>query len=118
MNGSLKGYLLTCVANHSKDLIRSKKRKKTVGLDKIDGSVSTSKRPDHTIMYNEEMQRLASLLNRVTFEQREVILLHTLGGMNFKTIAKLRNISINTIKSQYRYGLEKLHTMLNVEVKK
>jgi RNA polymerase sigma factor (sigma-70 family) len=69
-------------------------------------------------MYNEEMQRLASLLNRVTFEQREVILLHTLGGMNFKTIAKLRNISINTIKSQYRYGLEKLHTMLNVEVKK
>jgi RNA polymerase sigma-70 factor (ECF subfamily) len=117
LKGSLKGYLLTCVANLSRDIIRSKKRKNTVGLDKVDFVISVSKRPDQTSMYNEELRRLAFLLNHIPFEQREVIVLHAQGGMKFKEIAKSQNVSINTIKSRYRYGLDKLRSILNVEVK-
>ena len=118
LTGSLKGYLLTCVANLSRDIIRSKKRQKTVGLDKVDSIVSASKRPGQTSMYNEELQRLTSLLNQLPFEQREVILLHAQGGMKFKAIAKSQDVSINTIKSRYRYGLDKLRSILKGEVKK
>ncbi|MHC4692661.1 MAG: sigma factor-like helix-turn-helix DNA-binding protein, partial [Planctomycetota bacterium] len=51
-------------------------------------------------------------------EQREVIILHLQGGMMFSHIARLQGISVNTIRSRYRYGLDKLRSLLNSEVTK
>jgi len=36
--------------------------------------------------------------------------------MRFRQIAKLQNISVNTAKSRYRYGLNKLRSLLDNEV--
>jgi RNA polymerase sigma factor (sigma-70 family) len=52
------------------------------------------------------------------YQQREVIILHFQGGMRFKAIAKSQDVSINTIQSRYRYGLDKLRSLLNSEVEK
>jgi DNA-directed RNA polymerase specialized sigma24 family protein len=40
-------------------------------------------------------------------------MLHLRGGMKFREIAGLQGISINTAKSRYRYGLQKLRTLLS-----
>ena len=53
---------------------------------------------------------------QIPYEQREVIILHLRTGMKFQQIAKLQDISINTVKGRYRYGLDKLRTILNGEV--
>jgi DNA-directed RNA polymerase specialized sigma24 family protein len=37
--------------------------------------------------------------------------------MTFKAIAELRQVSIKTVQSRYRYGLDKLKTLLNGQVK-
>lgn len=37
--------------------------------------------------------------------------------MKFKEIAKLQNVSINTVQGRYRYGLTKLRTILDGEFK-
>ena len=55
---------------------------------------------------------------RLPYEQREVVILHLRAGMKFRQIAKLQDISINTIKGRYRYGLDKLRSILNGEVEK
>ena len=55
---------------------------------------------------------------KLTYEQREVIMLHLRGGMKFREIASLQGVSINTAKSRYRYGLGKLRTLLTDEEKK
>jgi DNA-directed RNA polymerase specialized sigma24 family protein len=38
--------------------------------------------------------------------------------MKFREIARLHGISVNTIQGRYRYGLNKLRSILDGEVKK
>ena len=45
-------------------------------------------------------------------EQREVVSLHIHGQMKFREIAQQLELSINTVQSRYRYGIEKLRTFL------
>jgi RNA polymerase sigma-70 factor (ECF subfamily) len=59
---------------------------------------------------------LSIALNQLPFEQREVIVLHLKGGIKFREIALMQEVSIDTIKSRYRYGLKKLRSMLDDEM--
>jgi RNA polymerase sigma-70 factor (ECF subfamily) len=55
---------------------------------------------------------------QLPYEQREVIILHLHGAMSFKTIAGQQETLVNTVKSRYRYGLDKLRLILDDEEKK
>jgi len=115
LEGSLKGYLATCVANLARDSIRTRQR----GPDALDESTpisSNAKGPESSAVCSEELQLLNSALARLPYEQREVVILHLRGGMKFRQIAKSQNVSINTVQSRYRYGLDKLRTLLDGEV--
>jgi RNA polymerase sigma-70 factor (ECF subfamily) len=55
---------------------------------------------------------------KVPYEQREVVILHLQGGRTFRQIAESQDMPVSTIQSRYRYGLEKLRSLLNGEVEK
>jgi DNA-directed RNA polymerase specialized sigma24 family protein len=55
-------------------------------------------------------------MSHLPYEQREVVVLHLQGNLKFTQIADMRSTSVNTIRSRYRYGLEKLRSELNGEV--
>jgi RNA polymerase sigma-70 factor (ECF subfamily) len=59
---------------------------------------------------------LTDALAKIPFEQREVIILHLKGGMRFREIAAAQGVPIGTVQGRYRYGLEKLRSLLNEEV--
>ena len=42
--------------------------------------------------------------------------LHLYGDMRFREIAEWQKTSVKTVQSRYRYGLEKLRSVLNGEV--
>jgi len=86
-------------------------------LDEVEPIVSDSERPDFSVVFGEELQRLTWALAQLSYQQREILLLHVYSGMKFKEIAKLSGESINTLKGRYRYGLDKLRSLLNSEVK-
>jgi DNA-directed RNA polymerase specialized sigma24 family protein len=44
--------------------------------------------------------------------------MHLRGEMKLSEIADLQGVSVNTAKSRYRYGLEKLRSILNGQVRK
>ena len=44
---------------------------------------------------------------------REVVVLRLCSGMRFQAIARMQGVSINTVQGRYRYGLDKLKTLLN-----
>ena len=116
LNGSLKGYLATCVVNRIRNIRRDKLRHRTVGLDKAELIESQSDRPDRWIVCSEQLARLSNAIAQLPYEQREVVVLRLRGDVSFKEIAKLQEVSINTIQSRYRYGLDKLRSILNSEV--
>jgi len=117
LDGSLKGYLTTCVVNLARDKIRARQRH-SLALDKVNPVKSDVEPPSDLVVGDEELQRLSCLMAKLPREQREVIVLHLRGEMTFKAIAKSQGVSINTIQSRYRYGLDKLRSLLDSEVEK
>ena len=117
LDGNLKGYLTTCVANLARDRIRAKHRH-DIGLGKEEPVSLDSSGPLQSLIDDEQLQRLSFAMARLPYEQREVIALHLQGGVTFKAIAESQSASINTIQSRYRYGLEKLRSLLDSEVEK
>lgn len=113
---SLKWYLVACVSNRARDKLRGRRRQ-VMALDETMSLESRTYEPASAAIRNEEMQIISDALKQLPYEQREVVVLHTRGRMTFKAIAELRQVSVRTIHSRYNYGLNKLKTLLNGQVK-
>ncbi len=72
--------------------------------------------PLQTAIVNEQQQRLVTALAELPEEQREAVLLHLQAGLKFREIAHAQGISAKTAWSRYRYGIDRLRSMLNGEV--
>ncbi len=116
LKGSLKGYLSICVANRARDMNRAGRRHSTARLDEAASCPTGSDGPEHTAMSRELTTKLDAAMVELSDEQREAIVLHLQGKLPFREIARLREISINTAMSRYRYGLDKLRSSLNGEL--
>ena len=117
LSGNLKSYLSTSVANRARNWNRSRQRQKTTNPSETESAISETKRPEQWIIYNERLKQLNNALAQLPYEQREVVILHLQGGMKFRAIAKSQNVSTSTIQSRYRYGLDKLRSLLDNEAK-
>ena len=128
LTGSLKGYLLTCAANQARNWNKAERVRgrlqgyvtdteraipKPFGLE---AATQSADAPLETLVCNEQLETLSGALAELSFEQREILMLHLHGQMTFRAIAKARQISTNTAKSRYRYGIDKLRSILNGKV--
>ena len=117
LDGSLKSFLATCVVNLARDRLRAR-RSQPGGLDEAAAIALDTNEPQQAAIFGKQARDLNRAIAQLEYEQREVILLHLRGGMKFREIAGLQGISINTAKSRFRYGLEKLRTLLSDHEKK
>ncbi|MHC4482504.1 MAG: RNA polymerase sigma factor [Planctomycetota bacterium] len=117
LRGSLKSYLATCVINRVRDQIKRRVRQPTsLGRAALESAQLNG--PEQPVISTEESERLARAMSGLAYEQREAITLHIKAGMKFREIAKLQGVSLNTAQGRYRYGLNKLRSILNGEVKR
>jgi RNA polymerase sigma-70 factor, ECF subfamily len=107
LKGSLKSYFCVCVANRARDIYRQKSRN-DINLDEALPICSEKATPQEYAIATEEYRHLQQALGQIPLEQREIILLHLHQDVPFREIACMQGISINTVASRYRYGLEKL----------
>jgi len=114
---SLKSYLSRCIANRVRNLKRAKSQQ-TVQLNQAEDFSKDCEWPDRLVMSAELYRRIEQAMAQLPYDQREVIILHLQSGIRFRAIAAAQGVSINTIQSRYRYGLDKLRSLLSVEVKK
>jgi RNA polymerase sigma-70 factor (ECF subfamily) len=118
LSGSLKGYLLTCVANNARNRNRARQRRQTTGLDDADAVACEAATPEQWVTYSEELRRWSNVLAKLPYEQRETVTLRLRSDMTFRQIARLQAVSVNTAKGRYRYALEKLRATLNGELER
>lgn len=112
LTGSLKGYLSTCVANTARDKNRLRSGR-NVSLDAAASQTSDTDDPQGWAVGQEEARQVQTSLQQLPYEQREIIVLHLHQGLRFREVAQSLGVSINTVQSRYRYGMEKLHSLLN-----
>jgi len=115
LKGSLKAYLAVCVCNRARDKIREKTRQ--AGFpSSMNPVVAGENNPEHLAVEAEELIRLRHALQQIPYKQREAVLLHVKGEMKLREIARLQGVSVSTVHGRYRYGLDKLRSLMNSEV--
>jgi RNA polymerase sigma-70 factor, ECF subfamily len=117
LTGNLKNYLAACVCNLARDKIRARTRQAENSVVMNTTSLNQND-PRDCLIEKEDFTRLRLALRQIPYEQREVVLLHLRAGMHFRQIARLQGVSLSTACGRYRYGLDKLRSLLNSEVKK
>lgn len=99
---NLKGYLLIIARNLCRDYLRLKKRGDIVEISEDEVCV------DKELSNIEFKLYINAILNRIPFEQREVVVLRIQGDLRFKEIAEMLGCNLSTVKSRYRSGIEKM----------
>lgn len=113
--GSLSGYLATSVVNRVRDH-RRRRRRQAGGAGHQAPRALEAPGPDQRVILTEQTDRLNRAVAQLPEAQREVVLLRLKGNMKFRDIAKVQQTSINTVQGRYRYGVNRLQSMLNGEV--
>ena len=116
--GNLKSYLMTSIANRIRNRKRGQQRHEASDVDDSECVIADTRLPEQWAILSEELELLGNAMAQLPYEQREVIGLYIQGGMTFRQIAKAQHTSINTVQGRYRYGLNKLRSILNGEVRK
>ncbi len=117
LKGSLRGFLSTCVSNRARDRLR--RRKKTVESPARPRVTATSSDcPEQQAVEREEQEQLREALRQLPYEQREAVVLRLKSGMKYRQLARLQGVSLSTVQGRYRYGLQKLRSLLDSETTK
>jgi len=114
IHSNLRSYLISCVANRARDLLRKRARSANVDVGQVELAANTAE-PSSRLTTSEGAEQVFNALGQLPYEQREVFILHVQGDMTFQQIAEQIGASINTVQSRYRYGIEKLRSLLNTE---
>lgn len=118
LKGSLKGYLITSTVNRVRNYHRDRGCRAEHGLDEAKMMSSQTNRPEQWAVLSEQLERLTCAMSSLPYEQREVITLRMQSDMTFRRIAHLQKISVSTVQGRYRYGIEKLRSLLDGELSK
>lgn len=103
---NIHSYLLRALSNRCCDHLR-RRRPANADLEKA-AAQCVEEEPEHR-----EWERINDLLDRLPEEQAEVIRLRTTGEMSFDSIAAVVGCPTTTVKSRFRYGIEKLRKIVN-----
>lgn len=109
---NLRGYLLRAVANTARNVNRSRRNQAAMPAESDGVVLRVVPSPDGQVVDAELCERLPAALEQLPYEQREAILLRHYGGLRFRAIAACQGVSVSTVQGRYRYGLDKLRSLL------
>ena len=104
----LDAYIFRIARNEASGFIRRRKRNRTIRA--VDESWLIV--PETNKDLNNLAEELQAALARLPQQQREVIVMKIYRQKTFIEISRLLGLSHNTVASRYRYGMEKLRTLL------
>jgi RNA polymerase sigma-70 factor (ECF subfamily) len=112
VRGKLKCYLAACVANRARDVLRRERKASNMPEAESMEMTSEQSKPLDLLADHEEATRIQACIARLPYEQREAITLRLHGRLTFRQISRLQSVSVYTVQSRYRYGLEKVRKLL------
>lgn len=106
--GSFKGWLLRIATNTCYDELRKLKRRPAVGLDDLpdaendDGPAlpSNEQTPEQAAQQSELSAAIQQCINALKAEQRIVMIMSDVQGMNYQEIADTIEVKLGTVKSR------------------
>lgn len=115
LTGSLKGYLMTCVANRARNQNKAARRRHARVGNETPNPTPAPPGPEQAAIFGEQLAHVQQALGELPYEQREVLLLRSLSQLPFAAIAASQGVSVNTTQGRYRYAIQKLQSLLKCE---
>ncbi len=121
--GSFKAWLLRIVTNTCYDVLRARRRRPTVSLEKDDDEedadadynpwlVDRSERPDSFVMRQELAGVIQEAIGRLPPDQRTTLILADIEGLDYQEIADVMGTALGTVKSRLSRARAKMRDML------
>lgn len=117
--GSFKAWILRIVTNACYDHLRSKKRRPADSLDDLpveQDHVSylrdPAERPDEYVERRELNHLLQAGIQSLPEDQRLILILSDVQGMNYQEVAEVAGVALGTVKSRLSRGRAKLRDYL------
>ncbi len=98
----LRPWLFTIAANSVRNHLRDESRRRGAGNAPADSRPSADHGPQALAEIDETVAWLEQALPRLPLEQREVLLLGSVGGLRLADIASVLDIPLNTVKTLTR----------------
>lgn len=111
-------WVMRIARNAALDYLRSRKKWTDVssddeeGVDFWDRLPDESRSADDELSLSEDVECMKECIDKLSPEQREVLLLRHESDLTFREIAELTNCSINTALGRMRYALLNLRQMM------
>ena len=115
VTGNLKALLTTSVANRARNYRRDASRYRNSLAGSVEGQPESASGPERWAIVSEQLEMLSAAMAKLPDDQREAVALHVGVGMGFPEVARIQNVSVNTVQGRCRYGLKKLRSLLNSE---
>lgn len=110
----LKAYVFRSVRNAALDQLEKNRPNRPIEHDEV--IFDWREGPDETAVRNEFVREAAKAMKTLSEDERETVISHIYADLSFREIAKIREMSINTIWSWYRRGMEKLRRQLEAKL--
>lgn len=110
---NLRCYIFRSLFNNCKALMLRRRDIISLNIDSKEIAEMVDSEPHN---FEQEYILINKLLNTIPQEQSEVIRLHIHGEKTFQEIAEIFDIPEASVKSRYRYGIEKLRKMMNSDI--
>jgi len=108
---SVRPYLFRMVGNRCTDFLRTRSRQ--TGEPVCEENTSAGDNAFSSLAAREEAEKLSHMLDSIPRKEAEVIRLRAFGELSFAEIAEAVGSSVPTVKSRFRYGLDRLRRLLH-----
>jgi RNA polymerase sigma-70 factor (ECF subfamily) len=110
---NIRFYLFRSISNACIDYHRKNKKNKFETIDTANIPAELhAKEASHELLRIEEYRRTEMLLSELPDEQAETIRLRVLDSLSFAEIAEILEVPVTTVKSRFKYGIDKLKLKL------
>lgn len=108
----VRPYLFRTVNNRCIDVLRARSRQSE---DPVTDQPAIGENPFTSAVARERAETLSRLLDSVPEKEAEVIRLRAFSELSFAEVADAVGSSVPTVKSRFRYGIDKLRRLLCAE---
>ena len=98
-------YLIRAISNACIDYNR---RRSPILMTSLEGAAQIAEDSEADKEIRDEYERINRLLQTIPTEQAEIVRLHCTDGLTFRQIAQVLEIPEATVKSRYRYAIDKI----------
>lgn len=104
-------YVFKMVSNLCYDYHRKNLKNKTERIENISTEYNNYSINETPMVIEEEYKEINNILSLLPDEQSEVIRFKVLDELSFVEIAKIYQIPVTTVKSRFKYGIDKIRNI-------